>query len=270
MEFWRLTPPQYDSDYHHSYINGSLEHPFGLPGVNCEVCGQTWGGIRILPFECPPALRKRKHLKEAWPIAREQHKTLQQKVRAELHKKGITVSELRPGDDFQPCYLDVPSSPRADFLWSGLGSVAVSQRVRDLFEKLRIHDAVFCEVILRKVGKRKATLPPPMPSTGEPEDVINEVPLLSRLDAVGLYYEMVLLTESAYPPGGEPVSLCSGCGRETIDYKKRKLVMLPSMWKGAEIFFLATTLHIVITARLRQSLQKLEVTNVEFQKFGPG
>jgi hypothetical protein len=43
--------PDYGSDYRYSYINGSLEHRFGLPGVDCDVCGQTWGGSRVLPYE---------------------------------------------------------------------------------------------------------------------------------------------------------------------------------------------------------------------------
>ncbi len=266
MEFWRLAPPSYDSDYRHSYINGSLEHPFGMPGVHCEVCGQTWGGSRILPVECPLSLRKQKHLQERWPIALNEHKALQHKVQEELLKQEIAISELRPGDSFQSGYLDVPSSPKADFLWSSLGSVVVSQRVRYLFEKLQIRDVIFCEVVLRKVGKRHAKLPPPMPLTGEPEDIIKQVPLLSRPHVIGPYYELVILTESDYPPGGKPISICSGCGRESINNKTRKLVMRPAMWKGTDMFFLSTTLYIIVTDRLRQHLQKLGVTNVEFQR----
>jgi hypothetical protein len=120
---------------------------------------------------------------------------------------------------------------------------------------------------LRKVGKREAKLPPPIPSTGEPEDIIKEVSLLSQPDVVGPYYELVILTESDYPPGGKPVSICSGCGRETINNETRKLIMLPSMWRGRDIFFLATTLYIVVTDRLRQGLRELGATNVEFQKY---
>jgi hypothetical protein len=39
MRFWRLEHPDYDNDYTHSYVNGSLEHPFGLPGfiVRCVI-----------------------------------------------------------------------------------------------------------------------------------------------------------------------------------------------------------------------------------------
>jgi hypothetical protein len=270
MQFWRLHHPDYDSDYRSSYINGSLEHPFGLPGVQCDVCRQTWGGSRILPFECPVSIRGRKHLKERWPIALEQHQALQREVQDELRKAGIVLPALRPGDDFQPACLDVPSRPRADFLWSSLGSVVVSDRVRALFQSERIGGVAFCPVTLRRIGKREAKLPPPMPSTGEPEDIIDEVPLLTRTGLVGPYYEMVILSDSAYPPGGEPVSVCSGCGRESIANDKRQIVMRPSMWLGGDIFFLATTLHIIISDRLRGLLQKLKATNVEFKTYHEG
>jgi hypothetical protein len=134
-----------------------------------------------------------------------------------------------------------------------------------LFESERIGGAGFCPVTLRRIGKRAAKLPPPMPSTGEPEDIIEEVPLLTRTESVGPYYEMVILSDSAYPPGGEPVSVCSGCGRESIDDEKRQIVMRPSMWQDGDIFFLATTLHIIISDRLRRLLEKLKATNVEYK-----
>jgi uncharacterized protein CXXCG len=270
MQFWKLECPEYDSDYRYSYINGALEHPFGMPGIKCDACGETWGGSRILPYVCPRALRKRKHLTDGWPIPLKQHRMLQEEVRHELHKAGIEIADLRPGDEFQPCYLDVPSRPRADFLWGSLGSVVVSQRMKDLFESAKTSGLAFSSVVLRKIGKREAKLPPPIPSTGEPEDMLREMPLLKQKDGVGPYYEMLILSESARPPGGDPKSICSGCGREDIDTEKRLIVMVPSMWKGDDIFFLATTLYIVITERVKTWLEDLGATNVAFRKIATG
>ena len=267
MDFWRLSHPAYESDYLHSHINGTLEHPFRLPGVRCDVCGATWAGSRILPFECPASMRDRAYLRESWPIDLETHKSLQAEVRAELEALDIAVSRLQPGDDFQPAYLDVPSTPKADFLWCNIGSVVVSSRVRQELELLHVTDVAFCEVRLRKIGNRAPELQPPVPSSGEPEDVINEVPLLAQVDGVGPYFEMIILSESGYPPGGEPAAVCEDCGRESIDSEARKLMMLPSMWKGADIFFMATTLHIVITERVMESLRELGVTNIELAKY---
>jgi hypothetical protein len=271
MEFWKLDHPDYDSDYRFSYINGSLQHPFGMPGIQCDVCGETWGGSRILPYDCPVQLRQHKRLTNGWPIPIEEHKKLQHEVRDALHKAGsVDVPVLRPGDEFQPGYLDIPSRPRADFLWGSLGSVVVSQRVKDLFKSEKTSGPAFSPVVLRKIGKREAKLSPPTPSTGEPEDLIREVPLLKRTAPVGPYYEMLILSESERPPGGEPKSICSGCGREDIDNKKRQIVMHPSMWRGDDIFFIATTLYIVITERVKRRLQDFGATNVVFREISVG
>lgn len=267
MQFWRLEHPDYDSDYKQSYINGSLEHPFGLPGVHCSLCGQTWGGVRILSFELPPSLRSHKHLKERWPISLEQHQALQREVQEEFRREGIAVPSLQPGDDFQPCYLDIPSRPRADFLWGCLGSVLISERVRQLFESLSVASVSYSPVTLRKVGKREARLAAPTPSTGEPEDIIHEVPLLTRTDSIGPYFELVIQSESGYAPGAQPLSVCAGCGRETFPDCEARLVMVESMSKGADIFFLAGTLYIVVTERVRHALQNLRATNVQFESF---
>jgi hypothetical protein len=43
--------------------------------------------------------------------------------------------------------------------------------------------------------------------------------------------------------------------------------MLESMWKGADIFFLASTLWIVVTDRVRGSLLELGATNAQFSPF---
>jgi len=268
MQFWRLRKPDYDSDYKRSYINGQLEHPFGLPGVRCDVCRQTWGGQRILPFELPASLRNKKHLKERWPISLEQHQALQTEVHNEFRRVGIAAPTLRPGDDFQPCYLDIPSRPRADLIWGSLASVVISERVRQLLDSLKISSVSYSPVTLRKIGKRESRLPAPIPSTGEPEDIIHEVQLLSSTDSIGPYFELVIQSESGYAPRAEPLSVCSGCGRATFPDTEARFVMVDSMWKGADIFFLASTLYIVVTDRVRHALQNLRATNVEFEPFG--
>jgi hypothetical protein len=265
MRFWQLYNPDYESDYQHSYINGGLEHPFGLPGVKCDICHQTWGGGRILPFECPISLRNHKNIKASWPIKLEQHRALQQEVQNEFNKIGISCPPLRPGDSFQPCYLDVPSKPRADFLWASLHSLVVSERVKNLFETIKVEQVIFCPINLRKIGKRNARLPAPIPSTGEPEDLIEEVPMLAKTDSVGPYFELIVQAKAGYRPGYEPISVCSGCGRETLPESDKNCEMLESMWRGTDIFSANGMLH--VTENLKLALQRMKVTNVQFQIF---
>lgn len=93
MRFWRIRESlEHVSDYKHSYVNGSLEHPYGLPGVNCDVCGDTWGGSRILPFECPESFRRHKNITERWPISRAEHETLQKNLMDPYPYKVIHLS----------------------------------------------------------------------------------------------------------------------------------------------------------------------------------
>lgn len=264
MIFWRIESPNYESDYKHTYLNGSLDHPFGLPGIECDVCGATWGGSKIFPVVCPQSLRSHKKIKDGWPINRREHARLQEEIMAVLNRSGETSIDLSPGARFQPGFLDIPSRPRADFLWSSISSLVVSERIKEALIKYCPNDIAACPITLRKIGKREANLPPPMPSTGEPEDLIDEVPILKNKSEVGPYFEILILKESDYPPGGTPVSICAGCKRPNVDKSTRELKMTDSMWRGATIFFLATTLQVMITDELKEGLEELQPTNVVF------
>jgi hypothetical protein len=267
MKFWRIQSPEYRSDYKDTYINGSLEHPFGLPGVKCDVCGDTWGGSRILPFECPESFRRHKSITNRWPISRAEHEALQKELMAILSIHGKPFIDLRPGDDFQPCFLDVPSRPRADFLWSSIGSLVVSERIKNALVEFCSFDIAVCPVTIRKIGKREAKLAPPMPSTGEPEDIIDEVPILQDISKIGPYFEVLMLKESEHPAGSTPTRVCPGCRRPDVDFSTRELRMTPEMWKGHNIFFLATTLRVVITDDLKELLARYRPKNVHFQEI---
>jgi Protein of unknown function (Gmx_para_CXXCG) len=267
VRFWRIESPEYDSDDKHTSVNGSLEHPFGLPGVACDVCGDRWGGSRILPFDCPESFRHHEKLTNRWPISRAEHEALQKELMASIPFQGHPFIGLRPGDDFQPCFLDVPSRPRADFLWSSIGSLVVSERIKNALVESCAADIAVCPVTIRKIGKREAKLPLPMPSPGKPAGMIDEVPILKDTSAIGPYFEVLILKESEYPPSGTPTRLCPGCRRPDVASSTRELRMTPDMWKGDTIFFLATTLYVVITDELRERLVRHRPTNAFFEEI---
>jgi|HubBroStandDraft_2_1064218.scaffolds.fasta_scaffold131021_2 hypothetical protein len=268
MRFWRLMSPDYDSDYRGSYINGSLEHPFGLPGVDCDVCGQTWGGSRVLSYEYPESLRSHKKATDRWPIPRSQHSALQEQLLNELGLEGEPFVDLRPGDSFQPCYLDVPSRPRADFLWSSIGVLVVSERIKESLVSLCRDEIAVRPITLRKVGNREAKLAPPMPSSGEPEDIIHEVPLLTDKAGVGPYYEIFPLKESDVPRNRPVKGVCSGCHREDVEVIYPLDVNRPRMadeiWRGDSVFYLATTLYIIVTDDIKEVLTRIRPNNINF------
>jgi hypothetical protein len=266
MKFWRMKRPEYDSDYRDSYVNGSLEHPFGLPCVKCEVCGNTWGGSRILPLDCPTAFRAHPQITKPGAIPRGEHEALQRALMASLAISGEPFVDLCPGDEFQPCFLDVPSTPRADFLWPSIGSFVVSARIKDTLVAACPEDIAACPVTLRRIGKREAKLPPPMPSTGEPEDIIDEVPLLKNTENIGPYFEIILRKESGYHPAGTRPIICPGCKRPDVISSPMRLRMTPEKWKGDSIFFLSTTLWVMVTEELRQRIAVHHPTNVVFEE----
>lgn len=266
MNFWRIKSPDYESDYVDSYINGAVEHPFGLPGVNCDVCGETWGGSRILPYGCPDSFRNHKNIIDAWPITQSEHESFQKEIIDTLQINGFPFIILRPGDDFQPCFLDVPSRPNADFLWSSIASLIVSERVKNALFNYCSADIEICPVTLRNIGDRSAKLHPPIPSSGEPEDIISEVPIIKDSSKIGPYFEILMLKESGYPPGGTPNKICPGCKRLNVDNLTGELRMTPEMWKGDNIFFLATTLYIVVTDKVKEHVERIRPTNVVFEK----
>jgi hypothetical protein len=136
--------------------------------------------MRSLPYSLPPGFMNRKELTGHHSIPLADFKQLTRKINQELEKSGAGIIDLEPGDKFQPSYLDIPSRPDADFLWASCGSVLISERIRILFEECTIKGVAFCRVTPGKIGKKSAKHKSPIPSTGEPEDMIDEVPLLAN------------------------------------------------------------------------------------------
>ena len=102
---------------------------------------------------------------------------------------------------------------------------------------------------------------------GRTERYIDQVPILKDTSTVGPYFEVLILNDSGYPPGGTPKGVCVGCGRQQIDSSARELRMTPDMWQGQNIFLLATTLYVVITNELREHLTRERPTNVIFEEI---
>jgi hypothetical protein len=268
MRFWILQRPDYESDYRDSYINGSLEHVLSFPGVECDVCGMSrGGGAYTSPYECPESLRSVMELMKGICIPRAEHLELQKQLFAELGVQGEPFVDIHPGSCFPPAILDIPSRPRADFLWPPF-SVLVSERIKRLFVSLCGDEVAFFPVTLRKVGKRGARLPAPIPPSGEPEDILSEVPLLSDKTAIGPYYEMIPRYESECSPEwieSGPCPACLSIRKKNLPKREMYRVgMVDNLWKGHKIFYYKTTLHIYVTDGVKVAVERLGPTNLAF------
>jgi hypothetical protein len=259
-----MQSPEYSSVSQDFNINGNLEYIYRLPGLSCAVCGATYGGSRILSVSAPLQIQNDKRFMSRWPISDEEHAALQKELGGFLEKEIAPFVTFRPGDSFQPAYLDIPSKPTADFLWPNIRSFVVSERMkRMVFDELS-GDVEIVQVQLRKIGKINAQLPPAIPASNGPKDVIDEAELNNPGDSIGAYYQILVRSESDYPTGGIPVSTCPVCKRKSIEEEKRELVMKEEMWRGQQIFFLRTTLHIVVTEPLAEKIRSTQASNVEF------
>ena len=147
-----------------------------------------------------------------------------------------------------------------------MGSLVVSERIRSFLIEHCPDDIVSCDVALRKIGKLKVELPAPIPSSGESADIINEVDITPSCSDIGPYFEICIQKESGWPPGGKPGKICSGCGRPHMVSSTREIRLTDDMWKGDQIFFLATTLYIIITDDLKRMIENLKPTNVVFSE----
>jgi hypothetical protein len=107
-----------------------------------------------------------------------------------------------------------------------------------------------------------------MPRTGEPEDIIDEVSILSDKTGVRPYYQVLPLRESDYPRDRPVKVVCTGCHRENVDVidilAGERVLMTDEIWKGNNIFHLATTLYIIVTDEIKKALSTLRPTNVTF------
>jgi len=58
---------------------------------------------------------------------------------------------------------------------------------------------------------------------------------------------------------------CDSCGREEFDSSKRKIEMNSDMWNGEDVFFLNTTLWIIVTNKVKAIIEDLKATNIIFE-----
>lgn len=246
-KFYRMIHPNYKSMRQEESINGYADHPYGLPGVECSKCGETWSSTKILSYQMPEKLMNMSELNTPGAVCEDKQNKLQEIILEELDI--FKEERLFPGNEFQPVYLDIPCEPKADFLWSTLGSVLISERILNALNENKISGFANFPVIKRKVGNRVIKYP-------------FEVPEISSN-----YFELIITSNSKRPPGADIISICKGCGREEYDEKSRKIIMKPDMWNGADIFFLNTTLWIIVTEKVKNLIESMKATNIVFEEI---
>lgn len=282
-KFWELDSPLYASDYRRTFINGSLEHPYTLPTVCCEKCCQRSFDWRVLPFLCPPSMRRNKFLRDYEDdVSVAEFSQVCSKLAGTLRRAGVDSVQFSPGAKLQPCFLDIPSRPTADFLWPGTWTIVVSDRVKQALLGWNLDGVAFCPVVLRKVGKRSPRASFRMPSTGEPEDLVTGMKRGDTAPYSASYFELVVAEDMPDPPGVEPCQRCSLCGErvyedregqhwsrvhrsEELAWASLKNRALTRMAAGRDIIRSAG--RFICTGRVKDHLERIQASNVAFVPF---
>jgi hypothetical protein len=134
------------------------------------------------------------------------------------------------------------------------------------FESATFSGVSYFPIEITKVGRRNAKLPPPIPESGEPEDIM-ELAAYPPEQQIPKYFEVVILADSRRVKETEPTSVCPTCGSENWKPPK-KWAMHESLWTGTDFFFLAPTTMIVVTDRVKKLLVEMEATNVRAVPMG--
>lgn len=265
-DYARLDSPNYASDYVSIFVNGLGEFPYSLPGVTCPVCKDSWAGIRRISHYLPESLRERiRSVKPNIPSAK--FKPLALEIMRGLSKEGITSYDPLPGDSFLPLVARFPSRPRYDFLWPALGCAVVSPRVKRVFEKNDVTGVSFHDIEVKAIGAMEPDREPPMPSSGEPEDIISVVRREINLKSFLPLYLLVVEKESGLPPGVIDRGRCPECSYPYQDTSHRKMCLTPEIIPDTDIFFLSTTLYIIVSEKVQRLVKSHRFANVNLTPF---
>jgi hypothetical protein len=267
MKFYLLHQPVSDDNFLDRMLNGTGDYKFCMPGIICPSCGPT-GGIRVIPHELPLRYRRQRKFTQFCHLEIDQFARLATEVsQAIFDETGDTIS-LLPGDMFVPAVLNLPTLPMVDFLWN-LPQVYVSERVRAALSKAPELGVVFKRVKLENVGKDTYSDQWVRPQKlQEEDDVMRHVRKLGDISKVTPYFELVITSESKTVAGpSPPPEACPYCSIVRYDLGTRQYEFKPEMWSGRHIFYLRSTLRIVISEQMKNLFELENFSNINIIEF---
>jgi hypothetical protein len=260
MKFWMLKEPDYKSDYESTFYNGELEHPYALPGIVCENCGETWGSNRVLPYACPEELKDNQHIKNSWPINIGSFNSLMAITKNIFASYGVVGIDFLPGDVFvSPSFLYLPAKHKSDFLWCSVGSLVVAKRIKNLFVENCENEIKSFSVAIKKMGTTEKYSDDLIPDSGEPEDIMKGLSEKLRLNNFNQYFELLACAEDSFLDCNKIVT-CSVCKRIELSYTAPKYKK--EITKA--VFRMTGTGNFVIDDTIKKKLEALEATNVAY------
>jgi len=267
MNFFRLQAPPYESDCEQILVNGSAQARYGLPGVNCSVCGATRGfASPVLPYEMPHEMADDGRLRNPWPISQDERKALVHALEESIRQTDPRFEQLPVGASFPPIEWRIPSPPDKDFFWAMLLGPIVNTRIATALRDAAYAGFELIQVESVKVGKPGRLIDRESLPNGEPEDLLafatEDPPTNSD------FYLLSVLAEGRLNSRMRREESCRGCGYAEIRRERGWEQWGDGSWNGADIFYFPTTLHITATERVAAHLQRLGASNLRVAPLG--
>lgn len=172
MKFYILERPESRSDYADIWINGMGSTVCRFPAMGCFVCGEPAPlNDRIWPHRLPERLENDPRMRSFWPIPEADHLALRTEVQEAMNAAYPGMAQLQGGESFPPIEWVVPSRPDSDIFWGYLKAPIVSARIADAMRDAGVTGITFIPVDDVRCGIRPASQEPPIPESGEPEDL---------------------------------------------------------------------------------------------------
>lgn len=99
MRYYELQEPDYTAPRNWTGTC-RVERRWGLPGIECAKCGQTWSAFRSYPVIDVSQLPERRELEDVWPRPYAEYTRLMERVRSLCPSDVV----LTPGSMFGPLY----------------------------------------------------------------------------------------------------------------------------------------------------------------------
>lgn len=258
--FWLIESGSPD-DYAHIRSSGLVEHPCGLPGIDCSKCGEVWmEPPQLVPYRLPSRL-EREVADIGGPLPPEDHLDLQRRIRRQIRTRGQSSVNLAPGCTFAPTIWKRRDPPTLDWYTTGTSKL-VSAKVRALLRSLAPKCVGFGRVEVC-VGKPKHQS---RRRIVEPEDEIETLQFGRLQRRAARYSELAVFSRSAPCPGLKLLRVCPLCGNRIMRYPRLPIrcVMRPGMWRGHPTFCYTPTSVIVVTDRIKSAFEEHGITGCTF------
>jgi uncharacterized double-CXXCG motif protein len=229
--FYALRPPD-ETNYE---IHAT--HPWGLPGVRCDVCGQTWSNTGTsYPTVDLSGLPNAKRYKNLWPVSRAELDALRQPI-APLLPPG---APLPPGTDLGPLKGRITGVLSSHIAWHQSWDVLFDA---DVYRALNAIGSIRLTGAAANLRSRR------------PVSLIEiQAERHGRMAAVSL------------PPGG--LVACDGCGRRGVKRPDKVVLDGESLASAPDLFRLDDlTTAIVASHALVTLVRSLGLTGAAIEEL---